>query len=266
MKYKLMITDYDGTLGNVNEIDSGTISAIEQFKKNGGKFVICTGRSFHAIEPICKKYNITGDIICFQGALIKNIDSGKIIYDGGCNKKDILDVKKRLEKYNLVCAAYLDEFSYYDNEKDLYLRYYLKLVGAKAIKVDNLEDFIINTNLTIKKVIAVGNEEDVTKAQKELYKEFSGKLIVNTSAPNLCEVVSPENSKGESVKRIAKYYNVPLDEVITVGDSLNDIELIKGEWHGVAVGSAVEELKQVAKEVAVPFSEHPIKWLIEKYN
>ena len=50
-----------------------------------------------------------------------------------------------------------------------------------------------------------------------------------------------------------------------MGDSTNDIELIKGEWHGVAVGDAREELKAVAKEITVPYSEQPIKYLLEKY-
>lgn len=266
MKYKLMITDYDGTLGEVNEIDKETILAIENYKKNGGKFVICTGRSFKAIEHICKKYNITGDIVCFQGALIKNIESGEILYDGGCNKADILSIKEKFETYNLACAIYFDEYAHYDDDKNEYLAYYLKIVGAKTIKVDNLKSFCENTNMTIRKIIALGKEEDVARAQRELFDEYNGRLIVNTSAPNLIEAVDPNNSKGEGVKRIAKHYGIPLNEVITVGDSLNDVELVRGEWHGVAVGDAVDGLKQVAKEIAVPFKEHPIKYLIEKYN
>ena len=56
-----------------------------------------------------------------------------------------------------------------------------------------------------------------------------------------------------------------MQEVIAVGDSTNDVSLISGEWHGVAVGNAKETLKKVAKEVTVPFSEQPIKYLLEKY-
>ena len=64
---------------------------------------------------------------------------------------------------------------------------------------------------------------------------------------------------------LAEHYGVPLDKVMTVGDSTNDIPLLNGEWHGVAVGSACPELKEVAKEITVPFEEEPIKRLIEKY-
>lgn len=265
MKYKLMITDYDGTLGNINDISQENLMAIEKFLKAGGKFVICTGRSYKGIEHVCKQYNLKGAVICFQGAVICDIESGDIIYDGDCDKKSILHIKKELENLNLATGVYLDNYLHYDNEENPYLAYYRKVVGAKSIKVDNLNEFVNNTELKIRKLIAVGDKDSITNAQKTLSKEYNGELIVNTSADNLLEAVNPLNSKGESVKRIAKYFDIPLSQVITVGDSLNDIELIKGEWHGVAVGNAVEELKKIADEIAPPFCEHPIKYLIEKY-
>ena len=64
---------------------------------------------------------------------------------------------------------------------------------------------------------------------------------------------------------LSKKYGVPLEKIIAVGDSTNDIDLIKGEWHGVAVGDGREELKAVAKEITVPYKDKPIKTLLEKY-
>jgi hydroxymethylpyrimidine pyrophosphatase-like HAD family hydrolase len=52
---------------------------------------------------------------------------------------------------------------------------------------------------------------------------------------------------------------------MAVGDFNNDFELVGGPWHGVAVGDGSAELKKIAKEITVPFREHPIKYLIEKY-
>ena len=51
MKYKLFITDYDGTLGGApeNTIDSQTLSAIDKFEQKGGKFVVCTGRMLTSV-------------------------------------------------------------------------------------------------------------------------------------------------------------------------------------------------------------------------
>ena len=81
----------------------------------------------------------------------------------------------------------------------------------------------------------------------------------------LLEAVNPQTTKGRAVRFLADYYNIPLDQVLTVGDSTNDIDLVGGEWYGVAVGDAKEEHKALAKEIAPEFKDKPIKYLIEKY-
>ena len=51
-KYKLFITDYDGTLGYRSVIESDTLAAVNEFIAQGGKFVVCTGRMFDSIKNI----------------------------------------------------------------------------------------------------------------------------------------------------------------------------------------------------------------------
>ena len=63
----------------------------------------------------------------------------------------------------------------------------------------------------------------------------------------------------------AKRYGIPYSETIAVGDSTNDLQLVTGEWHGVAVGDAKAELKAAADEITVPFKDKPVKFLLEKY-
>ena len=82
---------------------------------------------------------------------------------------------------------------------------------------------------------------------------------------HLIEVVNPSCSKGVAVKFISNYYNIPLDKTLAVGDSTNDIELLSGSWHGVAVGDAKDALKKVAKEITVPYAQHPVSTLLKKY-
>lgn len=67
---------------------------------------------------------------------------------------------------------------------------------------------------------------------------------MNNGDKALAEFVSPECDKGAAVRRVAEYYGISLDEVITAGDSTNDVKLVGGEWFGVATGDAAEELKK----------------------
>lgn len=265
MKYELFITDYDGTLGEINSIDLETVAKIKDYQSKGGKFVICTGRSYHSIVPILKRYELTGDIITFQGAEISSIDGENIIYDGEVDKDLLISLIEKLKKENVSCGVYIDGYIHYENANEE-MKKYLSFVGVGAKKVDSLTETLRSLNKKIKKMVVLGEWQKISQLQQKYSKEYSGKLIINTSSAYIMEVINPQNSKGEGVKRIAKYYNIPLSKVITVGDSLNDLELIKGEWHGVAVGDAVPELKQNAKEITVPFRENPVKILLEKYG
>ena len=89
--------------------------------------------------------------------------------------------------------------------------------------------------------------------------------MFNSGAKYLLECINKKYNKGQAVRFLAEHYGVSLNEVLTVGDSTNDIPLIDGEWFGVAVGDGSEQVKKVAKEITVDFNDKPVLHLIEKY-
>lgn len=55
--------------------------------------------------------------------------------------------------------------------------------------------------------------------------------------------------KGHALAKICERYGWSRENVLALGDSYNDLEMISWAGHGVAMGNAVEELKKLAKEV-----------------
>ena len=86
MKYELFITDYDRTLGDGVKIDGGTVAAIKAFCDKGGKFVICSGRVEPSVRSICLSYGFKGLVVSYQGAMISDIETGKVVSDIGLDK------------------------------------------------------------------------------------------------------------------------------------------------------------------------------------
>ena len=117
----------------------------------------------------------------------------------------------------------------------------------------------------MQKVIGLCGREEAERLTPVLQNRYEGRALINNGAAILVEAVSPTCSKKVAVEFLANHYGIPLDKVIAVGDSTNDIELLNGAWHGVAVGDGREELKAVADEVTVPFESQPGKYLLEKY-
>ena len=266
MKYKLFISDYDGTLGEApkNDIDSETLEAIAEFEKKGGIFVVCSGRETSSITSILKKFNIKGLLASLQGAKITQLETGEEIFSGGLTTEKALEAIDAVKDVGLTPLIYYKGQMYYQ-EYNEYIGVYERAVMHKGIITDVREQ-IKKINDKICKICWRGEDEAVNKTAERLNEVFKNKGIkFNSGAKCLLEAINPDCGKDNAVRFLANYYGVSLDQVITVGDSTNDIPLLCGEWHGVAVGDGKEELKKVANEITVPFNEKPVLHLLKKY-
>jgi cof-like hydrolase len=68
------------------------------------------------------------------------------------------------------------------------------------------------------------------------------------------------------VRFLADYYRVPIEDVIAIGDNINDIPMIEAAGLGVAVGNAVQPLKDAADEVTLTNNQNAVAHIIEKYG
>ena len=266
MKYKLFISDYDGTLGHApqNDIDKETLSAINKFIDKGGKFVVCSGRETTSISRILKNSGLKGLVASFQGARITDIESGEKILDGGLDLEVALDILNKVKGKELTAIAYGDN-EIFIQEENMHTGFYKDAVQVKSSVVD-VEQYLKTTKQKSPKICWVGEDNLVNETADILNEIYKGDGVkFNSGAKALLEAINPAYSKGETVKFLSNYYSIPYEEIITVGDSTNDIDLLVGPWHGVAVGDGKERLKEVADEITVPFKDKPVKTLLEKY-
>ena len=266
MKYDLFISDYDGTLGVApkNDIDAETLSAIKRFTDKGGVFAVCSGRETSSIMRILKAQNLKGVVASFQGARITDIESGKNIFNGGLSAEKVIEVLDAVSTSGLTPIAY-GESELFIQARTPYVENYEKAVGLVG-KITDIKEEVKRQRENVSKICWLGDDKVVNAVEKELNARYKGVGVkFNSGAKCLLEAINPDCGKGVAVKFIANYYNIPLEKVLAVGDSTNDIDLLVGPWHGVAVGDGREELKAVADEVTVPFREKPVKLLLEKY-
>ena len=269
MKYKLIISDYDGTLapsGSKCEIDSQTISAIKNYESEGGKFVICTGRPYCSIKNLQKKYNLKGVVATLQGAYVCDIKSGEKLYEKGLSREKALEVLKNFKTEKDATPIVFIGEKFYAENRDERVKFYENADCAKAEIVPSLEELIKSASVIGKIILEIDPSNDRIKKLHQKYSKFSNEEVLYTYAVDYgYEAINPRFSKKEAVEFLINYYGLKTSEVMTVGDSVNDIPLLSGSWHGVSVGDGREELKKVAKEITVPQKDQPIKVLIEKY-
>lgn len=71
--------------------------------------------------------------------------------------------------------------------------------------------------------------------------------------------------KVTGLKMLADFLDVPMERVMAVGDSENDLEMIEAAGYGIAMGNVLESVKAVAKDVTLSNDEDGVAAAIEKY-
>lgn len=100
------------------------------------------------------------------------------------------------------------------------------------------------------------NTKKIEKEFKDKLKEAKEELIACTTDLEVVsswddnfEIMKKGSSKGEAVQMLAKHLGVSQEEVMCIGDSENDLSMITWAGTGVAMGNAIDSVKEVANYV-----------------
>ncbi len=265
MKYNLFIADFDRTLGNAPDyIAPQTVKAIKEYQRKGGYFCIVTGRSYSSIKSICDKHHITGLVGCFQGAKIVDLVTQEVLFDRGLDNALAVKLIKEIEKDGYSVIAWVDDTLIY-SEDSYYSDMYQQVEVVNVQKVLSVSNSVQEKNLEVSKICLTCQADETKQIIEKYCQKYGKECIINSGMNRLVEFISPKWNKGFAVEFLAKKLGVSLDKVLAVGDSTNDLELVSGEWFGVAVGDGEDSIKKVAKEITVEYKDNPVKVLLEKY-
>lgn len=268
INYPLIISDFDGTLLRTDgTISAETKSAIDGYIAAGGTFGICTGRMTGSILPRAKDLGLKGLVASYQGSVITDIESGKLLVDGYIPAEHAAEICRVFEGLKLHTHVYtLDEF--FVNMQDEALEMYENVCKVKGNVIANepLSSFVLKRGFKVRKVLAMVYPEEKKRIFGIVSEALGEKFYVTYSAASLVEITSRQYSKGTAVRFMADYYGVPVERTIAVGDSLNDLPMLEAAGLGIAVKNADEALKNRALAFGYSNDENAIGKIIETYG
>ena len=261
-KYSIIVSDYDCTLAEPTVSDKNK-EMIFKYLESGGHFIVSTGRAPFGIIPQLKEWGYYGIVSTFNGSLIVDIESGDIIFDKPISCEATLKIVKKLESLGL--GFYLhDKENAYTNipEEDR-----VKSPEVKSIVGKTMTQFVEEESFSSYGVLAIVDEKKgqavADEVKSALEKECSIKLIAGI----YLDISALNVSKGSAINVLSNYYQCPIENIIAVGDQLNDIAMIEQAGLGIAVKNAVDELKDCADFVTeYTCKEDAIAYVIEKFG
>lgn len=245
---KHIFCDLDGTLYH-NGISKDDINAINKIEEKGVKFHIATGRTLIDTTSMIKDYiNIDGYYICENGAFIYD-KNHKLLF-----KETIED-----EIVNKVIARFESKNAY------LYFKYdgVIILVDDDNI-LNKKNNYKVDKEFINKKIYnnLIGNigivSEDIDELSRiylYLKNEFAEILDVYFTADNVINLVKKGASKRKGIEYVCNILNIDLCEIATIGDSPNDINMLKDIKYSFAMNHARSSVKEFANYIATSVSD-----------
>ncbi|WP_416150594.1 Cof-type HAD-IIB family hydrolase [Salipaludibacillus sp. HK11] len=237
---KLIALDMDGTLLNDKlEVTKTNLEAITKAQEIGVDVVLCTGRSLIACVDYAKQLKLTSYIITGNGSEIWHT-SGELI-ERNILKSELVDMMWNLKEKHQTnhWAASVDKVWRNEMPKELLTYEWLKF-GFET-KDDKVREMLF----------------DLLSQNQELE-------VSNSSLTNI-EINAAGVNKAVALNTICKNLNCEMGNVLTIGDSLNDIAMIREAGFGVAMGNAQPTVKKAANWVTSTNNEDGVAHAIDRF-
>lgn len=275
--YKLVCIDMDGTLLNSKrEISETNKKALKKAFDMGVHIVITTGRIYINAEYYSNLIGIESPIIASNGAIIKEKGSNEFIYKAAIPKEINLQILEICNKYKLYPRFHTITDIYYSDSMFNFMNIMLYL--SFTIKVKSKDHRVrmhyIRSKRKWNKIFNY-NKEDIVKCEiysfdkekiKNVYDELK-KIETITVVPGFSSLeITPKGvSKGSAIKYLAEKYKIKREEIVAIGDSENDIEMIQYAGFGVAMGNAIKAVKDKANYITTSNDEDGVAKVINEF-
>ncbi len=263
---RLIACDLDDTLLDLD----GTISpenkrVIKKALDKGVVFTIATGRMFISAARYGRDLGLppTQPLICYNGALIKRI-SGETLYE----EPLAADVAASLAGYGQprnwsINAYYNDELCV--SRLDANIAEYADFVGVRVREVGDLAAFIRAGNLSLSKLLIIGDPRDIPAWAAEVKELLQGRAQITQSRAKFIEITSPAAHKGKALLWLAQYLGFVAEEIMAIGDSLNDLTMVEMAGLGVAVANARKAVREAADYITAAHTENGVAQAVQKF-
>lgn len=269
MNYKVVAFDLDGTLLNSKrQITPESIAAINRLREQGIKVVLVTGRHHVAVRAYYHQLQLDTPVICCNGTYLYDFQKDRVV-DGApltqSQARQVLEIMDddaiNMLMYTTDAMNYqhlddhLRELSAWANQLEPELRPVLREVQLNHL-VDNGD--------VIWKFVACGEEPAyIQKMVSRLEQQID--LSCEWSWHNRVDISAVGNTKGNRLSQLLDDWQVSPEHVMAFGDNGNDISLIRLAGFGVAMGNAVDELKQAADRVTLSNDHNGISHALSEF-
>ncbi len=259
-RIRLIILDVDGTLlDSESQLPEGVRQTIHSAMKEKVQISLASGRNKTQIDNLALELGIPGPLISLGGACIGLPGSNPplrhlvIPFDRANN----LVVKSRELSLGIMMQTFTENLLESDEETAE------EINRISSGNFTRTADILMTLTEPASKITLIGPGAIISSMQSLLNGELDP-LYSALSGERYLDITASEADKGTSVRYLIQYLGFNPSEVAAIGDGHNDISMFNEVGTSVAMGNALEDVKQAADRVAPSNDEEGAAWAIMK--
>jgi Cof subfamily protein (haloacid dehalogenase superfamily) len=260
--YRLLVTDIDGTLVPESKaVPPGVAAAVRAAQARGVRVCLATGRMWEAARPFAEAVGADPPAILYNGALVYDFAAGRTLWSVRLPLETARRVLPVIRSFPQVSPQLYVHGRVYAERMTPHVELYARRERL-AVEIAPAFDGLLNEDPV--KILVVGARPDLEALSRALAALPGTPVNQVFSQQDYLEILPADVSKGVALPVLARAVGVPLEQVVAVGDNLNDLAMVQAAGMGVAVEGSPPELLAAADWVCPPPEREGLRVLIER--
>lgn len=273
---KAIILDIDGTLTNSQkEITVETKEALLKAQKLGIRLAIASARSENGLRRFGRWLDFdhnNGIFICYNGGLIINSQTNEVYYEKAMPTELAKEILEHLKQFDCIPMVNKDEYMYLNDafkgmihtpngDMDI-IQYETRSNEFLICEKADLADFV---DFEVPKILVAASSDYMAENAEKMGAPFKERARTGMTAPFYYEFNAKGVEKDVAIEKAFEEMGISSDEMMAFGDAQNDMAMLKYVKYGIAMGNAIDELKEVAYDVTDDNDHDGIAKALYKY-
>lgn len=264
--YTVLALDLDGTLTNTTkEISERNKNAVLAARERGVHVVLASGRPVLGIEHVARELGLIGTeatILAYNGGQLVSTADLSVLWERTVDLRTI-QTCFRYAKQNGLAALSYDEVGVITEMPD---DVHVKLEAYNnAIPIRRVDDLIAETPKPMPKVMIVGEPARLLQARHDLLPLVGEQADLGFSDPFFMEITAKGVQKASSLRVLLGLLGKNEDELMVIGDGLNDVPMFSIAGLAVVMANASDEVKAHAHVLTSSNDEDGVAKAIETH-
>jgi Cof subfamily protein (haloacid dehalogenase superfamily) len=228
--------------------------------------VLATGRPYTGVKSYLENLGMNQEkdfCITYNGALVQKANNGETVVKTTISYDDYRFLEKLSRKIGSHFQA-LDRQAIYTANRDI-SHYTVRDSFVANIALVFCEVENMRHDIELLKLMMIDEPSILDKAISQIPEDVKRKYTFLKSTPYYLEILNKKVDKGAGVRDLAESLDIYPEEIMAIGDQENDIAMIRYAGVGVAMGNAIDSVKEIADFTTCTNIEDGVARAIERF-